>query len=169
MRPYKIEPIFLGAEEGMLEQILQIEALSFPKPLGRASLLSDLASTDTFIDGLFLLLPQENTFVQPKVVGYSILRKFYDEMHMMQIAIHPEVRRLGYGKLLLEHSLHRGRAENCKRFLLEVRVSNQPAIALYKRYRFRIIATRRAYYQDNNEDAFVMERELEQEEETTQA
>ena len=52
-------------------------------------------------------------------------------------------------------------SKGVKIYSLEVRVSNQSAISLYERYGFKQVGLRKAYYQDNHEDAYLMIKESE--------
>ncbi len=80
----------------------------------------------------------------------------YDEAHVTTIGVDPESRGRGLGELLLvalfDEALRRGAGW----LTLEVRVSNEAAQALYRKYEFTIQGTRRRYYSDNNEDAYIM-------------
>jgi [ribosomal protein S18]-alanine N-acetyltransferase len=89
------------------------------------------------------------------LAGYIILRDIVDEMHIMSIAVHPEFRGLGLAKKLMEVS----EKDFCggKLMLLEVRVSNVPAVELYKKLGFKQLYVRKKYYPDG-EDAIVMEK-----------
>jgi ribosomal-protein-alanine N-acetyltransferase len=79
-----------------------------------------------------------------------------DELHIGNIAVAPAVRRRGIGRRILEHCLDDARARGIEIATLEVRVSNDPAIALYEKLGFRPVAMRRGYYSDTGEDALVM-------------
>ena len=72
----------------------------------------------------------------------------------MNIAVDPDRRRQGIARALLDGMLDR--AGHDANYTLEVRVSNTGAIALYERYGFRTVGTRRHYYSDNGEDALIM-------------
>jgi ribosomal-protein-alanine N-acetyltransferase len=78
-----------------------------------------------------------------------------DEVHILDVAVHPGHRRRGVGRLLLQHILAEARQNGVRSASLEVRVSNQPAIALYQALGFQQVAIRRQYY-ENGEDAFLM-------------
>ncbi|MGH2842740.1 MAG: GNAT family N-acetyltransferase, partial [Solirubrobacteraceae bacterium] len=74
--------------------------------------------------------------------------------HVMNVAVDRGERRRGIAAALLEVLLTR--AGHGADYTLEVRVSNAPAIALYERYGFSAVGTRRRYYADNGEDAVIM-------------
>lgn len=87
-----------------------------------------------------------------KIVGYIGVEKILDEVHIINMAVHPEGRGQGIGKRLMQHVLNDEEV-----FFLEVRVSNETAKNIYQKYGFKVINTRKAYYPDG-EDAYVMRR-----------
>ena len=80
------------------------------------------------------------------------------ELQIQNLAILPALRRKGIAVRLLEHVIARSRTTGLTSLWLEVRISNAPAIALYKRFGFSVCGTRTAYYPDG-EDALLMKRE----------
>ena len=92
--------------------------------------------------------------VGDRLVGYSVLTKLADAWHLMNIAIDPAYRRLGYALDLVSASL--GERADSAPVTLEVRASNRPAIALYERLGFRQAGLRPGYYPDDGEDALLM-------------
>ena len=79
-----------------------------------------------------------------------------DELHLLDMATHPAHRRQGYSRALLSELLQLARRERKRLVLLEVRKSNQPAIALYESAGFQSTGVRRGYYSDTGEDALEM-------------
>ena len=79
---------------------------------------------------------------------------------MLTIATLPHFRRQGVGRALLKALLDAAAERECEAVLLEVRASNDGAIALYKEAGFKAIAKRRAYYTHPREDAVVMRKKL---------
>lgn len=92
-----------------------------------------------------------------EVVGFAGMWIVEDEAHVVTLAVRPELRRHGYGRRLLHALLEEARRRGAATVTLEVRVHNLAAQHLYTSFGFRIIAFRREYYPDNNEDAAVME------------
>lgn len=92
------------------------------------------------------------------VRGYLVLSHAGTEMSVDDIAVHPAYRRQGLGRLLLEWA--HGQYPACD-FWLEVRQSNTPAIALYQSLGYAQVGLRRRYYRDPNEDAVLMTRTAE--------
>jgi ribosomal-protein-alanine N-acetyltransferase len=103
------------------------------------------------------------------VVGYIMCRVEYGfsnhklgvcrKGHIVSIAVLPEYRRKGIGEDLLKEAMKALRTYQASEVYLEVRVSNKPAINLYKKLGFLIVRILRAYYMDG-EDAFCMSRSL---------
>lgn len=85
------------------------------------------------------------------------------EMEILNIAVHPTLRRQGLGRLLLGHVLQLCRTMGIKRGYLEVRRSNIAAQGLYAAFGFAEVGVRKRYYPDNKEDALVMRLEMEPE------
>ncbi len=90
------------------------------------------------------------------IVGFAGAWLMVDEAHVVTIAVRPDLRRAGYGRLLLHALILMARAEGMEAATLEVRVSNDAARALYRRYGFHEVGERKKYYQDNGEDAVIM-------------
>ena len=91
-----------------------------------------------------------------RVVGYSVGFLMLEEFHLADFAVHPELQKRGLGRWFLNALLEvlGGRAVNIAS--LEVRVSNSPAIALYRKAGFQTVSIRRGYYSRPREDALVM-------------
>lgn len=93
-------------------------------------------------------------------LGFVLVWVMVDELEILSVATHPEARRRGAGRALCERALVEARAANCRRMLLEVRRSNEAAIALYRSLGFHVAGVRRRYYPDNDEDALLMNLDL---------
>jgi ribosomal-protein-alanine N-acetyltransferase len=79
-----------------------------------------------------------------------------DEVHLLNIATHPQARRAGHASRLLAHIVALGRRRGCRLVTLEVRRSNAAAQRLYRRFGFRPVGVRPNYYAEDQEDAIVM-------------
>jgi ribosomal-protein-alanine N-acetyltransferase len=90
------------------------------------------------------------------LVGYGGFWMMVDEAHVSTIATHPEWRRRGIGELLLLAMLEGAAEVGARVVTLEVRVSNESARALYRKYGFEVAGARKNYYSDNGEDALIM-------------
>lgn len=88
--------------------------------------------------------------------GFLLAWSVADELHVINVATHPERRRRGVADALMTTLVETALDERRSRVLLEVRRSNRAAIKLYRAHGFSAIGVRRAYYQDNSEDAIEM-------------
>lgn len=95
--------------------------------------------------------------VSGQLSGYCIVSIAAGEAHLLNICIHPSLQRLGYGRQLLLTALGQARDAGVETIFLEVRPSNDIAIALYRSLGFRLIGRRPSYYQadDGREDAVI--------------
>jgi len=96
------------------------------------------------------------------VAGYGILSVAAGEAHILNLCIEPAFRSHGYGERLLDDMLFRARTSSVREIFLEVRPSNENALALYKKKGFYVVANRPAYYQaqEGREDAAVLAKKL---------
>ncbi|MGH2448458.1 MAG: ribosomal protein S18-alanine N-acetyltransferase [Chloroflexota bacterium] len=90
------------------------------------------------------------------IVGYAGMWIMLDEAHITTIAMLEGWRGQGLGELLLISLIDSAGAVGAQRLTLEVRVSNEVAQNLYRKYGFHVAGTRPRYYSDNNEDAYIM-------------
>src|SRR5262245_29315365 len=135
-----------------------------PSDLADALVIERASFTMPWSRGAFLYEIEQNQVARcwvgreaGRIVGYICLWEVADELHVTNVAVHPEVRRRGYARALLESVFARARAAGSRMVLLEVRPSNTEALALYESFGFRIVGRRRGYYYDTGEDALVME------------
>jgi len=94
-----------------------------------------------------------------EVVGFVMASRYADVWHVLNVAVRPDHWRRGIGRLMLVDVLDRVQALPNLGVTLEVRVSNAPAIALYRQLGFIERGIRPGYYTDNNEDALIMWRD----------
>jgi [ribosomal protein S18]-alanine N-acetyltransferase len=128
-----------------LPSVISIERRSFPTPWSLAMFVLELSKPS----GICLAAEDEQG-----LLGYLVCARYDDVWHLMNVAIHPERRREGIATELIERLFEE--AGQGARFTLEVRVSNVPAIEMYRRFGFRSAGRRRRYYHDNGEDALIM-------------
>jgi ribosomal-protein-alanine N-acetyltransferase len=124
-----------------LAEVVAIERLSFKAPKDESVFRED--------EHKYLVAKEDK-----KVVGYIGVEKIEGETHIINMAVRPDHRGKGIGKKLMEKVLNKKDV-----FFLEVRVSNLPALGLYEKYGFKKVGLRKKYYADNNEDAYIMRRE----------
>lgn len=96
------------------------------------------------------------------VAGYGILSVAGGEAHILNLCVDPNYRSYGYGERLLDEILLLARAASVRQIFLEVRPSNETALALYKKKGFHQVSNRPAYYQarQGREDAAVLAKKL---------
>ncbi|MER3438576.1 MAG: ribosomal-protein-alanine N-acetyltransferase, partial [Chloroflexota bacterium] len=92
----------------------------------------------------------------PHIAGFAGMWIIFDEAHITTIGVDPAYRGRGLGELLLLALIDEAIRRGANWLTLEVRVSNEVAQALYRKYGFEIHGTRRRYYSDNGEDAYIM-------------
>jgi ribosomal-protein-alanine N-acetyltransferase len=88
------------------------------------------------------------------LVGYGGLLVVEDDAHIVTLAVEEGVRGRGLGTRLMLRLAEEARRAGAAHLTLEVRVSNQPAQSLYRRFGFETVGVRRHYYRD--EDALIM-------------
>jgi ribosomal-protein-alanine N-acetyltransferase len=93
------------------------------------------------------------------IIGFGAFWIMNGEAHITNIGVDPQFQGYGWGEVLLISILQRSIQLNARFSTLEVRVSNQRAINLYKKYAYRIVGHKQAYYHDNQEDAHDMSTE----------
>ncbi len=94
-----------------------------------------------------------------RAVSFLLAWHVADELHVLDVATHPEFRRRGFGMSLMQQALTYAREKDIRHLLLEVRRSNASAIRLYRSCGFFAMGVRKGYYADG-EDAVEMVLEL---------
>ena len=96
------------------------------------------------------------------VAGYGVLSVAAGEAHILNLCVDIAWRAHGFGERLLDDMLFRARTSSVREIFLEVRPSNENALALYKKKGFYQVANRPAYYQasEGREDAAVLAKKL---------
>ena len=92
-------------------------------------------------------------------IAHSVLGYEVDSAELYNISVDPGYQGRGIGRLLLNHMLTRSRTLPVERVCLEVRVSNERAINLYRSVGFKQVGVRKDYYQheeSGREDAYVL-------------
>ncbi len=134
--------------EGDIDRVCEIEHASFHEPWTRESFVSELAN----LCARYVVLEEDGV-----VAGYAGMWIIIDEAHVNNVAVHPDYRGRGYGRLLMKALMRAAwRAAEIVQMTLEVRVSNDVAIALYTSMGFEVKGRRPRYYSDTGEDAYIM-------------
>jgi ribosomal-protein-alanine N-acetyltransferase len=131
-----------------LDEIMEIERLSFKAPWTRQVFLEELQRDWAHLD-----VVRERGSGVIAFINHWLVR---DEVHILNLATHPDARRHQHGERLMRHAIEFARAHRCRVITLEVRRSNHGAIHLYRRFGFRPVGVRPNYYVEDGEDAIVM-------------
>ena len=133
-----------------VSQIAQLEKMCFSNPWSEKSIATEL---DSRLSCWLVALDGD------QVVGYVGSQTVIDETDMMNIAVHPDHRRKGVAEMLIGELILALKERGSKALLLEVRASNNPAIALYEKLGFCQVGRRPNYYRNPKEDALILRKE----------
>jgi [ribosomal protein S18]-alanine N-acetyltransferase len=154
MRARDLEIVPMRLED--LDEVLEIERHGHPSPWPRQVFTEELEREWARIDVLRVRAAEGSS----RVVAFCNFWIVRDEIHILNVATHPDWRRRGHAARLLEHLLGFARTSGGRYLTLEVRKSNVGAVALYQRFGFSAVGVRPQYYVENREDAIVMALEL---------
>lgn len=145
-------PLIRRLSQDDVDRVYEIEKLAYPFPWSRG----------LFVDCLHAGYAFFGLQIGKDLAGYTIFNWAVGEAHLLNLCIHPDWQRRGYGSLLLEYTINHVVRQGNKAMFLEVRTSNTHAARLYKARGFKVIGNRRSYYQagDGREDAIVMRMEF---------
>ena len=146
---YEIVPM----DRSHLEQVAALERECFSHPWTEAMLEEELYNSQASF-----LVAEDG---EGGVLGYAGLHVVLDEGYIDNIAVEEPARKHGVASALLDVFCRFG-AANLAFLTLEVRASNAPAIALYKKYGFQEVGLRPNFYSAPREDAIIMTREFPQ-------
>ena len=139
-------------KEGDLKEVAEIEK----------ELFSDAWSYEQFLYEIkdnpfshFYVLRLDN-----EIVGYLGLNILFERAEISVIAIKKNYEGRGLGYKLLKKAIYEAIGQECEVLSLEVRVSNQRALKLYRRNGFELMRKRSSYYSDNHEDAYELAKAL---------
>ncbi len=131
--------------------IADLEKLCFSDPWSEKSIASEIDNPLSY-----WLVAEE----QGELVGYVGSQSVLDAADMMNLAVSPAYRRQGIAKALVDVLTSHLLENNVIALLLEVRVSNDAAIALYEKLGFVQVGRRPKYYHNPREDALILRKEL---------
>jgi [ribosomal protein S18]-alanine N-acetyltransferase len=136
-----------------LASIVAIEKNAFSQPWSEATFLEELGRNPA---SLYVLKKNHSG----PILGYLCYWAAAEEIQLLTVAVHPDHRRRGLGRFMMESLLQEARLRAAENIYLEVRPSNQPAINLYSQLGFQTLYRRPGYYQPGNEDALIMQKEV---------
>ena len=131
-------------------QVAQLEKICFADPWSELSISLELTNVWSY----WLVALDGDT-----VVGYVGSQSSIDEADIMNVAVHPDYRRQGIAEKLINTLVADLKKRGCHALLLEVRVSNTPAITLYEKLGFVQVGCRKNYYRNPKEDALILRKE----------
>lgn len=143
----QIEPMSLQT----VDAVAQIEAECFSKPWSHDAFVAELSN------------PAAVTFVadaDSEIAGFINLGVVLDEATVNNIAVKQTYRRRGIGRALMTAAIDYCQNNRLNVLMLEVRQSNRAAIALYERFGFQAVGIRKRFYDQPEEDAVLMNKNI---------
>ena len=146
--------VYRPLREEDLDAVAALEATAFPTPWTAEQYAAVMRQGGCF---LFGAVSGEGV-----LAGYIAIamHSAIGEMEVYNIAVARNYQQMGIGKKLLSLSMEAAARNGIEQALLEVRVSNIPALALYYSLGFNQVGVRPGYYHDTDEDALVLARSL---------
>jgi [ribosomal protein S18]-alanine N-acetyltransferase len=129
-------------------EVLSIERMSFTTPWSETAFLKEIYSPYSMTKVAVL---------EGEIAGYVCASHLLDEGHILNLAVHPDLRRRSVATVLVRKVIDELRMKECKALFLEVRVSSHDAVKFYERFGFRSVGYRKDYYTLPKEDAVLME------------
>lgn len=162
-------PIDLGVvlrplEVRDLDELMAIEVCSYPFPWSRGNFVDSLSSGYR-AQGLWRTDEPKSAGGATPLLAYSWAMEGVEELHLLNLTVHPDHRRAGYARLLLDDLVRWAVPRALWWMWLEVRASNDAARRLYEGYGFEEAGLRRGYYpnvRSSREDAVLMRLDLRQ-------
>ena len=133
-------------QESDIKEIADLEKECFSEPWSEASLRDELTNETA----RFYVLRDDE-----KLLGYIGSNNICNEVYITNVAVNKECRGKGYGKILVNHLIKQSEVEKAFFITLEVRKSNENAIALYEKCGFKLIGERKNFYSKPTENALI--------------
>ncbi|HEY9701996.1 MAG TPA: ribosomal protein S18-alanine N-acetyltransferase [Allocoleopsis sp.] len=130
-----------------ISQVLELDQLCFGGLWSQSGYEQEIDSEDSLLLGMY---------DDHVLIGITCCWLILDEAHITLLGIHPDYRQQGLGKHLLKVLLDTAKNKGILRATLEVRISNEVAIALYHKLGFNDVGLRKNYYQNPDENALIM-------------
>lgn len=130
-----------------VKQVARMECEYFSEPWSEQAFKEALDKKEYF----YMVAAQEE-----EVFAYCGMYQVLDEGNITQVAVRENMRGQGNGRKLLQDFMQKGKRNGVNAYTLEVRVSNQKAIALYEACGFVTECVRKDFYSAPKEDAYIM-------------
>lgn len=130
-----------------IDQLMETENADFPQPWSKEAYITD---TKSQMGNLIALVRDET------LLAYGDFWQICDSSDVNNLAVCKNSRGQGLGTSLMKEMINHSKNLGATQITLEVRPSNITAVKLYEKLGFKHLGKRKAYYQDNNEDALIM-------------
>jgi ribosomal-protein-alanine N-acetyltransferase len=158
---------FLPMQQADLDDVLKIESVSHVHPWTKGNFSDSLAAGHW----AYCIRPQadqvvKGSYLDPAVLwAYCILFPAVDELHLLNITVSPHLRKLGLGQRMMAAIEGVAFQQKMPRIILEVRPTNEAALALYQKLGYEQIGIRKNYYPASpetggREDALVLAKSI---------
>lgn len=149
--PVQIQP--MSVQDIPIIEVLEVAC--FPEPWPGEMYRHELMHNR--LSAYWVVRPASNSAQgAPPILAYGGYWTMGPEVHIVTVATHPDYRRQGLGRLLMEWMIERARLAGATEVTLEVRAGNVAAQALYAQMGFEVVGRRKGYYRNNGEDAILM-------------
>ena len=136
-----------------IDMVAELEELCFAHPLSKTNLGMLLPCG---IGNGFVIVDEERRVA----AAYGGIICVLDEGQILNVATHPEYRRRGLGRKIMEAIFYHARKNKITFITLEVRESNQAAIRLYESLGFYPVGRLKGYYDSPKEDGLILKADL---------
>ena len=144
--------MMIPMRESHVAQIAALEEATFSLPWDEASIRAELDNPLA----LWLVWVEDE-----QVLGYVGSQTVFEDADILNVAVLPTARRRGIAEALMTALESRLSERGAERITLEVRASNAPAIALYRKLGYAQVGLRKNYYEKPREDALILQKQIE--------
>jgi [ribosomal protein S18]-alanine N-acetyltransferase len=140
---------------GDLFEVLQIEKLSFEFAWSEEDFLRCLRQRNC--EGIVAEWGEEGDDDEPKLLGFVIYQQHRASLNILNLAVRPVYRGFGVGSQMVQKLIRKLSSLHRSRIMLKLRETNLSAQLFFKKQNFRAVRVLRKHYEQNGEDAFVMQ------------
>jgi [ribosomal protein S18]-alanine N-acetyltransferase len=133
--------------ESDIPAVLAIEQISFGNPWSEQTFLAEMYGKYSFL---------KVALHEGKVAGYICAHYLLHEAYILDLAVHPDLRRRGIATILMEEAARELKKRGCVFAYLKVRASDAGAKSFYELSGFKVVTVRKKYYDNPEEDALLM-------------
>lgn len=131
-----------------MPEVLEIEGASFEFPWSEEDFIRCLRQRNCIG-----MVAEHND----RVVGFMIYELHKNQLHILNFAVRPELRRQGIGSQMAQKLVGKLSHQRRNKIMLEVRETNLSAQLFFRDTGFRAVSVLRDYYDDTTEDAYIMQ------------